>query len=176
MAVLIEGISVVVRVDRIAAKARGGVAGFKALIPHESFCADGELVRVGFMVPDDARAFVGKLGAIGLQFKHERMAVDLVVVDQRDGPTTECDWLAFGTSYLDNDPTRRISAAYLVGGRNKVIVTPPHWKYEGSLSQSFQFVPAEEAPQRVKFLRREGGVDVYLDLATGEERYVGRSS
>ena len=176
MAVLIEAISIVVRVDRIVQKCKGGIEGFKLLLPNENYCADGELVRVGFMSPVDVKVFVEVLESNGLQFLVNREAQDLVVVDQRVGPSVECDWLVFGSSYLNDEPSQRISAAYLQGSGNKRIVMPPHWKYEGSLSQSSQFVPTEEVSKSVKFLRREGGLDVYLDLATGEERYVGRTS
>ena len=45
---------------------------------------------------------------------------------------------------------------------------------KGSLSNSHRFVPTEKVEESLKFLRRENGVDVYVDLKTGEEAYVGR--
>jgi hypothetical protein len=54
MAVLVEAISVVVRCDRLAPPADAlNPATFK-IWDTETFCHDGELARVGFMVPDDA--------------------------------------------------------------------------------------------------------------------------
>jgi hypothetical protein len=91
MAVLIEAISVVVRVDRIVGKLRGGIEAFKRIVPNENFCADGELARVGFMAPNDVKAFVAELEAGGLQYLDDkRQAIDISVVDQRNGPTAEC--------------------------------------------------------------------------------------
>lgn len=55
------------------------------------------------------------------------------------------------------------------------IATPGHWSYENSLSAHSRFVSNEDVNEKVKFLRREGEMDVYLDLATGKEAYVGRT-
>jgi len=66
MPVLIEGISVVVRASAILSKYAGGWPAFEALVPNRTLCADGELARVGFMVPEDARAFAERLAQGGL--------------------------------------------------------------------------------------------------------------
>ena len=62
MAVLIEGLSVVIRVDAINARYPGGWEAFAANAPNASVCWDGELARAGFMMPRDARAYVESLG------------------------------------------------------------------------------------------------------------------
>jgi hypothetical protein len=49
MAVLIEGLSVVVRCASIEAKHPGGHTAFACEVPNGTLCADGELARVGFM-------------------------------------------------------------------------------------------------------------------------------
>lgn len=176
MAVLIEGLSVVVRVDRVAAKVRGSFDAFKRLIPNEKFCADRELVRVGFMAPNDAKAFVSSLEAAGLRFlDEERQSVDIVVVDQRNGFTTDCEWAKFGRVNIGPDGSQEVAVCCLIESKVNQVVMPPHWKFEGSLSQSFRFVPAEDLQKGMKFLRREQGLDVYLDPVTGEEMYVGRT-
>jgi len=61
MAVLVEGISVVGRKSAIAAKYPRGLEGFRSGIPNATFCEDDQLVRVGFISPDDARDYVGHL-------------------------------------------------------------------------------------------------------------------
>lgn len=53
MAVLIEAISVVVRKDAIEKRFPGGWDSFLDEIPNNTLCTDGELVRVGFMSPQD---------------------------------------------------------------------------------------------------------------------------
>jgi hypothetical protein len=175
MSVLIEGISVVIRVERIAAQFQSNFDAFKRLIPHQNFCADGELVRVGFMAPDDARAFVAKLEGAGLRFLNDqRQALDIAVVDQRQGFTTECTWAVFGRVDIGPAGSQEVAVCQLVGSRVNRVVMPPHWKFEGSLSDSAQFVPTEDIG-KMKFLRHERGLDVYLDPTTGKELYVGRS-
>lgn len=53
MAVLIEANSVVIRADRLLSVI-GSWEAFKQQIPNRTLCADGELVRVGFMLSEDA--------------------------------------------------------------------------------------------------------------------------
>ena len=54
MAVLVEGISAIVRADRLEGFETW--EAFKEIVPNGTLCADGELVRVGFMSPDEASA------------------------------------------------------------------------------------------------------------------------
>ena len=51
MAVIIEGLSVVISVDTIEARYPGGLEAFEANAPNANCCQDGELARVGFMAP-----------------------------------------------------------------------------------------------------------------------------
>jgi hypothetical protein len=43
---------------------------------------------------------------------------------------------------------------------------PEGWVFEGSLSQRFTFVSSSDAPERLKFLRADDGIDVHLDTET----------
>src|SRR5215218_3294177 len=96
MAVLVEGISVILRRDAIARRYRGGWPAFVADKSNSTLCADSEIARVGFMHPDDVRAFLGQMEILGFVFLDQTgTAVDMVVVDQREGPTTPCTWIEF---------------------------------------------------------------------------------
>lgn len=174
MAVLIEAISVVIRADAILTKFPGGWDGFKRIVPNQTLCADNELVRVGFMTPDDVKSFVRKLQASRLEFLQDGKAIDIAVVDQMRGPTAQCDWLEFGHASL-SDAGERVAAGRLSGGQSREVVMPPGWTFEGSLSSTFAFVPNESAAKGMKYLRHENGVDVYLNPITGKEMYVGRT-
>lgn len=176
MAVLVEAISVLIRADALLAAFKDDWEAFKAEVPNETLCADGELARVGFMVPDDARAFVEHLARFGLVFQEAGTARDLVVVDQQRGPTVRCDWLEFGYVNLDRDPTKRVACCRLVGSKEMTVATPPGWTFEDSLSRSFGFTPNEAVDRSLEFLRREGGTDVYRSRLTGKEVFVGRTS
>lgn len=174
MAVLVEAISVILRADAVLRVFNDDWEAFMALVPNDTLCADGELVRVGFMTPDDTEAWIAGLERRGLVYLREGRAVDLVVVDQLRGPVAPCDWLEFGHMH-DDAAGVSVAAARLAGGAETSLVSPPGWEYERSLSRSFGFVPNEAADRSLIFLRHENGLDVYLNTLTGEEVYVGRS-
>ena len=174
MPVIIEGISIVTRADAIASKLAGGENGYWPLIPNQTYCADGELTRVGFMTPLDAEAFVRRLTGAGLVHLQNGAAVDIVVVDQLRGPLSPCSWVEYGQIALDAAGSQKVAVCRLKGSRSTSVVMPGGWTFEKSLSNSHKFVPMEQVGRSMKFLRHENGIDVYLDLATGEEKYVGR--
>jgi hypothetical protein len=186
MAVLIEAISVVVRRDVIERKFKGGWAAFVASVPNATLCADDKLARVGFMSPSDVEAFVHNLEHAGLTFQSGEMAIDFAVVDQVRGPTSDCAWLEFGQFAFGNSGGK-VSAAWLFDelridsgihfpGHSPDLATPDGWTYEGSLSERFTFVEGSAENAKLKFLRSEGSIDVFLDLATGREIYRGRKT
>ena len=183
MAVLIEGISVVVRREAIEMRFKGGWRAFVDLVPNATLCADEHLARVGFMSPSDVERFIKSLECAGLSFQSKGKAVDLVVVDQVRGLTTDCQWLEFGHFAYGNSGGKvavawlfvgpRIAAGVHFIGESLKLATPEGWTYEGSLSERFTFVEAGTESGRLKFLRSENGVDVFLDLTTGKEVFRG---
>lgn len=185
MAVLVEGISVIVRRDAINAWFSGGWHQFLSIVTNSTLCSDEDLVRVGFMSPTDIEAFVRRLEKGGLTFVRDGQAVDIAVVDQTRGPTMPTEWLEFvrlslgGTEnkvavcWLFDGP--RIAAGIHMPAKEMTLATPDGWTYEGSLSANFKFVKNEEMQEKLIFLRSEGGLDVYLDHSTGKELYIGRT-
>jgi len=185
MAVLVEGISVIVRRDAIDARFSGGSHQFLSIVTNNSQCSDEDLVRVGFMSPIDVEAFVRRLEKGGLTFVRDGQAVDIAIVDQTRGPTMPAEWLEFarlsfgGTEnkvaacWLFDEP--RITFEIHMSSKEMTLATPDGWTYEDSLSANFKFVENEEMQEKLKFLRREGGLDVYLDHSTGQEVYIGRT-
>jgi hypothetical protein len=171
MAVLCEAISVVIRADR-ALEAFGDFDAFKAIVPNATLAADGDLIRVGFMVPDDVKAFVDKLARHGLRYMQDGKAHDLVVVDQMRGPVVPCDWLDFGSVEISGC---KVAAGRLRGSTSNQVVMPDGWRIDGSLSQTFGFTPTLAEGKGLTFLRREGATDVYLNALTGKEVYIGRT-
>jgi hypothetical protein len=174
MAVLVEALSVVIRRDAIKRKYPGGWPAFVSAAPrNKTFCADTELARVGFMHPDDVGAFVQALKTRGLQFLDEQeRAVDVVVVDQREGPTTACPWLEF---FHHPIPGGRIAAARLITGTDQTLQCPQDWEFEHSLSHQFEFHPSRRSDD-LEFVGRESGTDMFRKRSTGEELFVGRTS
>jgi hypothetical protein len=175
MAVLVEGISVIVKRDAIVAVYPGGWDAFVSGVPNQTLCADTELARVSFMTPQDVETFLKHLEHVGLRFMVEGKSIDMVVVDQSEGPTTPCDWLQFGRVGL-SDGSGEVAACRTPGSRDARIALPEGWVFGESLTRQSSFVPNADLPGRVKFLRREGNLDVFLDLATGKELFVGRTT
>ncbi len=175
MAVLVEGISVLVKRSEISARYPGGWEQFSADVPNQSLCADSELARVGFMMPEDVRAYISGLEACGLTYLRKGAAVDLVVADQQRGLTVRCDWAEFGHVETDDDPKRRISLCRVADNEEDVVICPPGWLFEGSLSQRFVLVPNEHHEKGLKYLGRKDGIDVYESALTGGKLYAGRT-
>ncbi|PYJ63762.1 MAG: hypothetical protein DME24_00675 [Verrucomicrobia bacterium] len=175
MAVLIEAISVVIRAEAILAHYPGGWEEFRDACPNQTLCADGELIRVGFMTPQDTQRFIEDLGRHGIEYLRDGRAADLVVADQQRGLAAPCDWAEFGRVAWEGDHRKQVAACRAKDSKSNQVVTSPGWSFEGSLSARFQFVETGWIPEFMDFLRHEIGFDVYRDLKTGKEVYVGRT-
>lgn len=176
MPVLVEAISVIIRSDAIEERYLGGFDAFEAEIPNKTACSDGELVRVGFMVPADVESYIRRLSAKGLRYLAEGTAQDIVVVDQQSGPLVRCDWIEAERVSLDPEGTQTITIAQLVNSQVEGLATPEGWNYAESLSRSFSFSADVQNPSAgMRFLRHENGLDVYWDDLAAKEVFVGRS-
>ena len=174
MAVLIEGISVVIRADALLQTFPGGWDAFATIVPNQTLCSDDEVVRVGFMSPEDVESFVTKLQGAGLTFLRDGEAIDIAVADQMTGLSSKCKWLEFGQVDMSGHG-QRVAACRIVGSQLMQVFTPQGWKFDGSLSSTFGFVPNEHAGKGLKYLRHENGLDVYYNPITGKNVYAGRS-
>jgi hypothetical protein len=173
MAVLVEAISAIIRVQAIHERYPGGWTSFVSKAPNRTLCSDNELARIGFMTPDDCKGFVDYLNGFGIVFLQIGEALDIVIADQMSGFTVPCKWADFGQ--IELSPGQTVSAVQMKGATDKRLFHPAGWQYEGSLSQQFGFVPTGREEKSLRFLRHEQGLDVYLNTLTGEEVYVGRT-
>jgi hypothetical protein len=152
MAVLVEGISVLIRRDSIQNKLSGGDARFRLLIPNSTFCEDDQLARVGFLNPADVESFVDELENAELTFMENGRSVDIVICDQQRGLTTECNWLEFARLSMEDGKVsavwifegERIAAGLHMQSKSMELATPVGWRFKDSLSEKFQFVPDGE--------------------------------
>jgi hypothetical protein len=176
MAVLVEGISVIIRRKAIEEKFPGGWEAFVDDVPNDTLCADDELARVGFMSPDDVKAYIRHLEEFGFRYLEQGRAADLVVGDQLQGPAAPCDWGQFGHVTVGQDPRQRVAACRAAGSTVNMLIHPDWWQYEGSLSQTLGFVPDDHPDNGLRFLRRENNVDVYHNSLTGKKVYIGRTA
>lgn len=175
MAVLVEGISVIILASAIHQKFPGGWDAFKHIVPNQTLCADNEIVRIGFMTPNDVESFIKNLEKEGLEFLKAGEAIDITVADQMRGLTSKCSWVEFGRINLGPKRDQEVGACRLVGSQVMQVVTPPDWKFDGSLSQTYGFAPSGQKQIGLKFLRHENGLDVYYDSLSEKEVYVGRT-
>ncbi len=174
MAVLVEAISVIVRMETISERCIGGWPAFEAKIPNQNFCTEHELARIGFMTPTDVQIYLRDLEDHGLVFLKNDNAVDLAVIDQLRKPTTPCNCVDFGRLNWGKSG-HTVAASWLHGSECGQIATPDGWTYEGSISASHTFVPSADENERMQYLPEENGVEVYLDLQTGGEVFIGRT-
>lgn len=173
MAVLIEAISVLVKAQAIIKKYPGGWEQFSQDAPNQTLCADGELVRVGFMNPNDVQKYISFLESKRLVFQSNGHCKDIAVVDQQRGFTIPCEWADFGRIFIDSSQTQRVSACRLKGSTQRIVSYPDGWEYENSLSKDYHFVQNEKVGQELEFIRKEGGVTVYRHLPTDKIVYSG---
>jgi hypothetical protein len=110
-----------------------------------------------------------------LTYLQDQQAVDIAVVDQIRGPLVRCDWIEFGHISLDGDAEKRVAACRLRGSTSSQLFTPEGWVFQSSLSASYGFSPNEAAEKGLRFIRSEGGLDVYWSELLGKEVYIGRA-
>jgi hypothetical protein len=163
VAVVLDGWGVVARRSAVESTLPRGFAGWFEIIPNRVACGDRDLCFVAFMVQEDASAFVLKLESMGLAGERQGVYRDVALVG-KDGPWQHaCPWLHVGR-YAG------VNAIWMDATDPEPLVVPVSWRPNGIINLS-----QEEAAKRLKFLRREGDVEVYLDTETGEEMYRGRT-
>ena len=143
MAVLLEGISVFVRVARIF-ELLGSWDDFVSLVPNKTLCCDRELARIGFMSPYDAKEFTDLLEKSGFRYQENHTAIDLVVADQVNGLWSKCEWIEIGKMVLDGDQGKEVAVSRLKGSAESVFAKPIGWSYDQSLTKNYKFVPTAE--------------------------------
>jgi hypothetical protein len=166
MSVLVEAHSVIVRLAALRDKYPGGVDAYRENCPNSTFCADEHLARIGFMMPDDVRGFVESLTRRGLVGLRGGEAIDIVIVDQFHGPTDRCSWIEGGRHPEGH------GEVWLAGTEPGEFVAPEGWTI--GQSQRMNFVALENIAEVHFPLGTDDGLEVVLDLKTGQERYIGR--
>jgi len=164
MSVLVEGISVIVRNETLDEKYPGGVAAYCLHIPNRTFCTDGVLTRVGFMVPIDVGFWVRTLQARGLLWADaEKRFRDIAVVDQLAGPTSTCDWLVYERQF--DGP----AYAWQTGTEPGELAVPHDWRYEESLSKDFVYTHKKGADRWRAAEGHRDGNDLFIHPRTGRK-------
>jgi hypothetical protein len=163
VAIVLDGWGVVARRTAVESKLPGGLAGWFEVAPNRQACADRDLCFVGFMVREDASAFVLKLDSMGLQGERDGTYRDVALVG-KDGP-----W-EHGGRWLSVGRYAGVNAVWMDGTDPDPLVVPVNWRPNSIINLS-----DEEAAKRLKFVRREGDVEEWVDTKTGEKMYRGRT-
>lgn len=145
MTVLVEGVSVIIKLEAIERIIPDGFEGFRQHIPNFSWCKDDKIIRLGFLDGDEAKEFVKKLEALNLVYQGSDGAQDFVIVDQIYGITIPCNWLEWGHTEFNNDPEMKVAACRIAGSSDDTIVTPVDWKYENSLTAIHGLTPSAQS-------------------------------
>ena len=146
MSVVCESISVIVRCDVLNAKYPGGVAGFEADAPNDTYCSDGLIGRIGFMTPWQADLFIERLCGFGFALVRDGEYADIALVDQHAGLARPCWWLE--TAQIPG-----IRIATLVGQSVGRVMAPPGWTRDRAkpvhLPETLDFVADTESGRPV---------------------------
>ena len=145
MTVLVEGVSVIIKLEAINRIIPDGWEGFRQYVPNFSWCKDDKLVRLGFLDGDEAKEFAKKLESLKLVYQGSAGAQDFVLVDQIYGVTTRCNWLEYGHVDINNDPKMKVAACRVAGAQYDTVVTPEGWKYENSLTAVHGLTPPSQS-------------------------------
>ncbi len=176
MPILIEAQSIVLSVNEILSRYRGGWEGFRSEIPNDSLCCDHRLVRVGFMNPDDGADYLAHLLHRGLRRGVPGRASDFATIDQLTGPIVAVDWLEMSHVCIDEDPQKTVLACRMVGDTSRILAVPDGWEFEGSLSQRCLTFETGREAEYFDYLGRDGRIDLYRNIATGETHWIERST
>jgi len=175
MTVLVEAISVIIRIETIAEKYPGGLDQYISDCPNRSLCMDDEIVRIGFMTPEDTYAFTENLERVGFRCVTDDQFDEIAVADHVGGFALPVEWLQLLDVKIF-EGNQKFMVCKIKGSTLGDIVFPVGWNYETSLSKHSLSMDSESLYNRLVFLRHDKGVDFYLDVLTNEEMFIERTS
>ena len=149
MAVILSAYDLVVRVETLG----DGMPAFVDSVPNRTFCTDGRIAIVSFMVDDDRSAFLALVKLAPGSFARADLRTR----------TADADWLEVGRH-------AGADAVWLRGEPRDPLVIPLSWT-----PGLVEFTTADEMKKHLAYLGREGNVDVYVDKRTGMKVYTGRT-
>ena len=161
MAVVIEGYTVLVRLDRI--QSRLSHPTFE--IPNSTALFDDHLWRCAFMAEADARRFVDYLGKLGMKVE-PGPDCEALIVDEFDVATRQpCEWLNI-TMWA------KAVIAWRAGTELTTVMAREGWDPQKGSGLTREAVGNAK---HLEFLGEKDGVETYLNTDIGKKVYVGRS-
>ncbi|KIG17128.1 hypothetical protein DB30_03725 [Enhygromyxa salina] len=149
----------------VEAKLEDGVRTWFQVAPNAVACVDRNLCCVGFMHSDDAAAFVRDLEGRGLEGERGGSYQDVAIMGPEGPWRHACSWLEQGRY-------SGAQAIWLRGSDPEPLVVPMNYRPNGTILN----MSAEQARDRLEFLRTEGDVDVFWDKQLQRELFRGRTT
>ena len=177
MTILLEAMSVVVRCDSLERLGSDGLDHVFSSIPNQTYCSDGSLARVGFLVEQDALDFISFLESVGLVHLQGEESIDFTIVLQGQKDLSPCAWLE--RFELDYQGTLLDVAAFVDANGNVHLgetpgdfVGPDGWSLDNAIvcHESRDLTYLKSQP-----LEGGGIVEHYL-AQDGQIVYIGRQS
>ena len=177
MAVLVEGVTVLVTNAALQHRFPGGPAAYEQQCPNATYRSDGRLSAVSFMVVDDAKRYTATLAGYGLADPWANASNEIAVVDEGEGFLTRCDSVTLDLRTFPDDRGGTFGAilAWLPGEELETFVAPAGWR-----PHRLEQVSGEELERSYEVLRIDrtpdglGAVVVYRHRETGRMLCVGR--
>lgn len=174
MALAIYGVSVVISNTTAEARLPGGLAAYERECPNGTYCSDGRICAVAFMVEADARAFIEHLTSYHFQAPRSGDPSDVALIAEGVGCLHPCDWLDVDlrTAVAADGQQVEVTIAWLRGETPGPVMRPAGLKpgalqsVSGADLRLYDLVGTE---------RDDGGrVETYRHRDTGQVIFVGR--
>lgn len=136
MAVLIEGVCLLLRCEAVERHYPGGLTTLAETCAAQAVCADEDLMALTFEDSDAAEDFLAELEEYGLCHLRHGLAVDAVLADPHVGPVSPCGWAEYGQVLLDSDPRQRVAVCAMPGTDARALCVPLGWRFPGSRSEA----------------------------------------
>lgn len=159
MAVVIEGFTVLVRLDRI----QGRLSHPTFAIPNSTALFDDHLWRCAFMAEADARAFIHYLGKLGMKVEPGPECEAVLVDEFGDTDQQPCDWINIAK-------WEKAVIAWRAGTDPVKVVAHGGWDPHKGSGLTREAANAKH----LEFLTKKDGVETYLNTETGKKVYIGR--
>ena len=174
MAVLIEAISVIIKVESILSIFNNNIDKFESMIPNNTVCSDNELYRIGFMATSDAFNFVKNLENVGFVHLENNLSQDIVLICQKNGFYSECEWAECYNYKMKTD--KFVVGCRIKEGKEDRLFLPESWTYESSLYCQGDFIESEDKISETHTLIEvKDNVSKYINNDTGKIVYIGRT-
>lgn len=144
MAVLVEGVCLLLRCEAVEKHYPGGVTALAAACPAEAVCADEDLMALTFEDSDAAEDYLAELEQLGFRHLYNDMAVDAVLADPHLGPVSPCGWAEYGQATVDADPNKRVAICSMPGAEVSDLCVPKGWRFKGSLSEALALAEEDD--------------------------------